>query len=291
MQGTLDYPNNMAYCLKEVMLKLWRNRHKRRLKNAAAADVYPEDSMIDIHCHMLPNVDDGPDSLAESLNMARMSVNNRISHTVVTPHIHHGRYNNDSTNIHKAFSNFKKALKKESIPLQLSMAAEVRIGPELVRMIQQDRIPWLGSHNGYKYILLEFPHSHIPIGSERFINWLMRHDIRPVIAHPERNKAVLRNMQAITPFVELDCMLQITAGSILGRFGPYAKKMAQQFLKRHWVHFIATDAHDTKVRFPDLGSARAAAAMIIGEQESRALVFDNPKRILKESSRQQIQAS
>jgi protein-tyrosine phosphatase len=285
------YIINLAYYLKEVMLRLWRNRHKGKIKNATAVGAFPEDGLIDIHCHMLPNVDDGPDSLEKSLNMARMSIDNGISHTVVTPHIHYGRYDNDSASIYRAFSAFKRALKKESIPLKLSMAAEVRIGPELVQMVQQDRIPWLGSHHGYKYLLLEFPHSHIPIGSERLIYWLMRHNIRPVIAHPERNKAVLRNLHAIIPFIELGCMSQITAGSILGKFGPYAKKRAQQLLKRRWTHFIATDAHDTKVRIPDLGSARAAAATIIGEKESRALVLDNPRQILEGSTKQRTQVA
>lgn len=237
--------------------------------------------MLDLHCHMLPNIDDGPQSLAESLEMARMAVANGITHTIVTPHIHLGRYDNDRHTIRKALDSFKQHLEQESIPLTLGMAAEVRIDPQMIPMIEQERIPWLGRCEDYRYLLLELPHSHIPIGTARLIHWLLKRKIRPIIAHPERNKAVIRNLKAIAPFVNAGCLLQITAGSVAGSFGLYARKRARQLLKRRWVHLIATDAHNTKVRTPDLQAGQNAAAAIIGETESRALVLDNPKRILE----------
>ena len=236
--------------------------------------------MFDLHCHMLPNIDDGPESLDEAVQIARIAVANGITHTVLTPHIHPNRYNNDRVSIHQAYKRFKQTLEYEGISLALTIAAEVRIGLETLHMIQEDLVPWLGYLNGYKLLLLEFPHSHIPIGSNRIIKWLLARKVRPVIAHPERNKHVIRDINKIEPFVHMGCLLQVTAGSLTGNFGPFAKKRALELLKRGWVFLLATDAHNTTVREPDLEPGRAIAETIIGARESWKLVSDNPVYIL-----------
>jgi protein-tyrosine phosphatase len=236
--------------------------------------------MIDIHCHMLPNIDDGPESLEESLQMARLAVKGGITYTVVTPHIHPGRYDNDRANIREKYNSFEHALGEANIPLQLGMAAEVRISPEIMQMTENNRIPWLGKLGDYYLLLLELPHSHIPVGSDKLIQWCLDYKIRPVIAHPERNKDVIRNLNAIEPLVKLGCLLQVTAGSVAGNFGHYARKRARQLLNCGWVQFLASDAHNTKYRIPNLEPGRAAAAKIIGEQESWNLVHHNPQNIL-----------
>ena len=116
--------------------------------------------MIDLHCHLLPGIDDGPQTLDESLQLARIAVKNGITHSVVTPHILPGRYDNDSDSIAAVFERFREALRVEQIPLQVAMAAEVRLDPEIIGMIAENRVPFLGEINGYKIILLEFPHGH-----------------------------------------------------------------------------------------------------------------------------------
>ena len=232
--------------------------------------------MIDLHCHLLPGIDDGPDTLEGSLALARIAVGNGITKAVLTPHIHPGRYNNDRDSISRDREAFAAALASHGIPLELGFAAEVRIGPEIVPLIEQDRIPFLGLHNGDRLLLLEFPHSHIPLGSEKFVTWLLSQKIRPLIAHPERNKDVIRNIDKINPFVEAGCLLQITAGALVGAFGPHAQLRAEQLLQRGWVSVIASDAHNSGVRAPALEHGRQAAARIVGEPGSWSLVRDNP---------------
>lgn len=236
--------------------------------------------MIDLHCHMLPNIDDGPESLSEALQMARIAVANGIVRTVVTPHIHPGRYENTRMSIHSAYVQFRESVEREGIRLNLHMAAEVRIGPEALRLIQQNHIPWLGVLEGYRVLLLEFPHSHIPPGSDKLVQWCLARKILPLIAHPERNKYVLRDLDKIKPFVEMGCLLQVTAGSLTGNFGPVAKQRAYQLLERGWIYLLATDAHNTTVRIPDLESGRAAAAAIVGDRSSWKLVRDHPNQLL-----------
>lgn len=240
--------------------------------------------MIDLHCHLLPGIDDGPDTLEESLALARIAVGNGITKAVLTPHIHPGRYHNDRDSISRDREAFAAALASHGIPLELGFAAEVRIGPEIMPLIEQDRIPFLGLHNGDRLLLLEFPHSHIPLGSEKFVAWLLSQKIRPLIAHPERNKDVIRNIDKINPFVEAGCLLQITAGALVGAFGPHAQLRAEQLLQRGWVSVIASDAHNSKTRPPAIEEGRKVAEGIVGSQKSWAMVLDTPGRFVKHAT-------
>jgi len=242
--------------------------------------------MIDIHCHLLPGIDDGPEELDESLAMARLAVANGITEAIVTPHFHAGRYKNTLDSVAEATRQFRQCLHEKDIALRLRMAAEIRIGPKFMTLVETQQVPWLGSLDGYRLVLLEFPHSHIPVGSDKLVNWCLQRRIRPVIPHPERNKDVIRNLEKITPFVKLGCLLQVTAGAVAGSFGPQAQRRACQLLERGWVSFLASDAHNTDHRIPDLEPGRAAAAAIIGETESWRLVLINPRRILTNTTQQ-----
>ena len=240
--------------------------------------------MIDIHCHMLPGIDDGPEGLDESLEMARLALANGITESILTPHIHVGRYANTRESLAEATRQFQQCLLDNDIALRVGMAAEIRIGPELITMVEAQQVPFLGTLDGYQLVLLELPHSHIPLGSDKLVKWCLQRNIRPVIPHPERNKDVIRDIEKITPLVKLGCLLQVTAGAVAGGFGPQSRRRARQLLKRGWVSFLASDAHNTQHRIPDLEPGRAAAAAIIGEEESWRLVRDNPAEILRESA-------
>ncbi|MDX1812337.1 MAG: CpsB/CapC family capsule biosynthesis tyrosine phosphatase, partial [Gammaproteobacteria bacterium] len=119
--------------------------------------------MIDLHCHMLPGIDDGPDTLEQSVAMARLAVKNGIRKAVLTPHLHPGRYDNNFYTIFRKYKEFESVLNLLDIPLELGMAAEIRLGEEILPFFKKAIIPSLGEFDGYKVILLEFPHSHIPL--------------------------------------------------------------------------------------------------------------------------------
>ena len=232
--------------------------------------------MIDLHSHLLPGIDDGAQIIEEALALARIAVDNGITRSVVTPHIHPGRYDNDIESIRTAFDLLRDGLAREQIPLEIAMAAEVRISAEILPMIATGKIPFLGQDGGSKVMLLEFPHSHILPGTENMIRFLLRKNIRPMIAHPERNKDVIRELGKIAPFVEMGCLLQITAGSVAGDFGPQAEHRALEMLERGWVDVLASDAHNIQYRPPNLEPGRAAAARVVGEAESWRLVQERP---------------
>lgn len=236
--------------------------------------------MIDLHCHLLPGIDDGPETMAQALALAAHAVQGGIAHAVVTPHIHVGRYQNDLASIEKALTRFRAELERAGIPLQLGLGGEVRVGEDIIAMVMEERIPYLGECDGYRVMLLELPHSHVPVGADKFAAWLLKKKIRPIIAHPERNKDVLHDINRITPLVGMGCWLQVTAGAVAGDFGTPAKKRAVQLLERGWVTVLASDAHNLEHRPPELERGRRAAAAIVGEEASWKLVRDTPRAII-----------
>lgn len=236
--------------------------------------------MIDLHCHLLPGIDDGPRTLEESVKLAELASRNGITRATVTPHIHPGRYDNDKNRIQSAFESFSRELRKREIPLLLGFSAEVRIGAEIIPMIEREEIPFMGSYEGFRVMLLEFPHSHIPMGSENLVNWLLERQIRPMIAHPERNKEIISDPERIVPFLKRGCMLQVTAGSAAGDFGVPAQKAAHYLLRKEWVFILASDAHNAHHRPPELEPGRKAAEKILGEEASWNLVNQNPMSLI-----------
>lgn len=239
--------------------------------------------MIDLHCHLLPGIDDGSRSLEESLAMARLAVADGITAVRATPHIHIGRYANDRASIEAAAEALRGELAREGISLELTAAAEVRLDYELVAMIEADRIPYLGALDGEPVLLLEFPHSHVPVGAEHFVAWLRRRGIRPMIAHPERNRGIMEDPGRLSAFVDAGCLLQLTADAVAGGFGAKAERAAREMLEREWVTVLASDAHDTKERPPRLSAGRAAASRIVGDEAARRLTEDMPRRLLSGS--------
>lgn len=211
--------------------------------------------------------------------MARMAVNHGITAAVLTPHIHLGRFDNTKDTIRTAFKLFKLALKRESIPLAIGMSAEVRLTPEIMPQILQNDLPYLGQWEGHNVLLLEMPHSHIPAGTDQLIRWLYKQGVVAMIAHPERNKDVIRDFKNIKPIVKTGCLFQVTAGAAEGRFGEAAKLRAEQLLALGVVTILATDAHHDTRRPPILEPGRKAAERIIGDSASWDLVDSRPKII------------
>jgi protein-tyrosine phosphatase len=234
--------------------------------------------MFDLHCHLLPGIDDGPQSLDDALVLARMARADGVTHAVLTPHIHPSRYDNDRLGIEQAVAQFARDLDQAGIDLAIVAGAEVRLDPLIPSLLQMQKIPFIGRLGDEDILLLELPHSHIPPGTEKLIDWMRLRKIRPLIAHPERNKAVLRKLDKIRPFVEMGCLLQLTAGAVAGLFGAPAQARAAQMLEQGWVSILASDAHDAHYRVPAMTRGRGVAAGIVGEQEARRMVFERPRQ-------------
>jgi protein-tyrosine phosphatase len=235
--------------------------------------------MYDCHCHLLPEIDDGASNLEEALALARHAVTAGITHSIVTPHQHYGRYDNQAHNIAESFESLKKALAENQIDLEIGFASEVRVSPEIMPWLSQNEIPFLGDYEDQKVILLEMPHSHVPAGIENMLRWLSNQGVIAMIAHPERNKDIMREPSRVIPLYNEGCLFQLTAGSVAGNFGESARQAAKYLLQNNYAHILASDAHNLKSRPPELEPGRKAAERYIGESASWDLVLTHPKSL------------
>lgn len=212
--------------------------------------------MIDIHTHCLPGIDDGPATAEEALMMLRLFVAEGVRHVVATPHVYPGRFDNDRRSIAAALDALRVLAAPLGLPLTLGCAGEVRLSEHLPDLLARDAIPFLGESEGWRNMLLELPDAQIPIGTARLLRWLVEKGIRPVIVHPERNRQIREAPVLVKPMLDLGCQLQLTAGSLLGNFGPRVERAARFMLDRDWVAALASDAHDCSKRRPCLNAAR-----------------------------------
>ncbi len=235
--------------------------------------------MIDIHCHILPNVDDGSQSLAETLEMCRMAVDDGIETTVATPHQHNGVYHNSAESILKNVEEVTRALQKEEIPLKLLPGADVHIEVNTGERIEKGEIMTI--NNTKRYFLLEFPAHSIPPNIDKIIFNLLLKNITPVLTHPERIIAVQENPNCIYDIVSQGVLSQITAMSVTGGFGRPAQKCARILLEHNLVHIIASDAHSTERRPPILSEAVKAVSRILDEESAANMVTTIPSMVIR----------
>lgn len=241
--------------------------------------------MIDIHCHLLPGIDDGPPDLGSALQLARALLADGIKHVVCTPHVFPGRFENRRSNIADDCVAFRQRLREAGISLSISCAGEVRLTPEVLSLLDRDELPFLGQQlDGYRTMLLEMPDGQIPVGAHRFVERLLQQTIRPVIVHPERNRAVIDDPDRLEDFVDMGCAVQVTASSVTGHFGDRVHATVKTLLNAGWVHAVATDAHNLGGRRPRMGEAYDWLALRHGESFARELTETGPAELAREPS-------
>ena len=229
--------------------------------------------MIDIHCHILPGIDDGADRLQTSLTMATMAAQDGITTIIATPHTDGVTVNKRV--VQQSVDQLNTELANHGIDLKVAGGYE--IPAELVCDLQSHTIA------DSCYILVEFPHQYLPEDAVETLYTLVQAGRKPIIAHPERNGSVLRNPELLRDLVAVGSMVQLTAASVTGDFGPDIQRCANYLLRNRLVHFLATDSHSPTFRKPVLSPARKAAARLIGREQADRLVIDNPQAILNET--------
>lgn len=235
--------------------------------------------MIDIHSHILPGIDDGAKNLEIAFDMLRMAIDSGVTTQVLTPHIHLGTFENNKQDIETRFKVFKEQVNAAKLPIKLLLGAEVRIGPDIMQLVGNDAIPFLGEYQGKRTFLLEFPPNDVPYGSDKLISWLLNLNYLPIIVHPERNRTFAVQKEKLQAFIDLGCPIQITAGSLRGKFGKEAYQIAEELLLAGNVSVIASDSHNVTSRAPDLQSGYQAAVKLIGQSRASRLVKENPQSL------------
>jgi len=231
--------------------------------------------VIDIHCHILPEVDDGPKSWEVSIGMCRMAAEDGITHMVATPHAN-DRYAYDREYLLMLVAELQKRV---GLAPELGLGCDFHFSDDnLERLFARPQRYTIGETN---YLLVELSDYSIPPNLAEGFRQLGDRGLTPILTHPERNPLLQKAPQRVLEYADLGCLIQVTASSLTGFWGERPEWVSRWLLERSAVHVLATDAHDTRKRVPVLSEARDVAAKMVGTEYAEALVEGNPGAIVR----------
>jgi len=235
--------------------------------------------MIDIHCHILPGLDDGAQTLEEAVKMAKAAEEDGIEKIIATPHLFRGSFNYENLGLVEGRQKeLNQALKDNNIQVEILAGAEVHISHNLIDEIRKNRKNLVLNKSSYMFV--EFPPEHVFSDVKTLFFELMSEGITPIIAHPERNSFFIRNPLLLFELIQMGGLSQANSGSFSGMYGSKVEDAVFRFLELNLIHFIASDGHNSRSKAPRLSEAVKRAEGIIGEKGARALVEENPKAVI-----------
>lgn len=237
------------------------------------------ETIIDIHNHSIPGIDDGAKDIEMSLEMLNIAKKNGTTDIILTPHHLNGAFNNFADDVIKSTASLKAKAKELNISINLHHGCEVHLVPETVeQLINNKALTFCGLG---KAALIELPKSTIPSGTESILSELIYHEITPVIAHPERNSSLRKDHSPLFDWIEFGCWSQLTGQSCTGTFGESIQKFSFELIANNLTHFIASDAHRPKGRNPNLRQAFTMISETFDKSTATLLFHDNPSKLLK----------
>lgn len=236
--------------------------------------------MIDLHSHILPGVDDGSPDLETSLAMARMAEDDGIVAMACTPHFLPGLYDNKAADVRARIALLDREFKAAGIRLELVVGADAHVRPDFLACLREGRLLTL---NDSRYVLVEPPHDIMPKRLEELFHNLQMSGYVPILTHPERLRWIEQNYAVIADLARNGVWMQVTAGSLTGRFGRRPHYWSRRMLAEGLVSLLATDAHNTKSRPPVLSEAFSVAETEVGYGEAVNLVVTRPASILDDA--------
>ncbi len=230
--------------------------------------------MVDVHCHILPETDDGPSSWATAVEMCRMAANDGITHIVCSPHCNEV-YAYDRP---RHVATLLRLQEKIAGTPALSLGCDFHFSAENLKRLLAKPSQFTIGNTGY--LLVELSDFSIPPNLAEKLQQLMSMGIKPIITHPERNLLLQRRREVVLEWAQIGAAIQVTANSLTGSWGPVAKQAALWLLQRKAVHVVASDAHDTRHRPPLLSPVRELLTAIAGAEIAEALLCANPQAIV-----------
>ncbi len=229
--------------------------------------------MVDIHSHILPDLDDGSRTFSESVQMLALAVESGTTDIVASPHSDL-RYRYDRAVVASKIEELQEACPE----IRIHRGCDFHLIPERIHEALMD--PAAYSINGRGFLLVEFPDALIPDSTDDLLERMITCGLTPVLTHPERNRILQRDPERIHYWVDHGCLVQITAQSLLGRFGRTAARVSRELLDARLVHFVASDGHDTDHRPPVLSEAFHTVVSEYGQETAILLFQENPARAL-----------
>ena len=232
--------------------------------------------ICDIHTHILPGVDDGAQTMEQALQMLRNAAASDVEYLVLTPHCNR-QDRQDTQNLQAVFERLCACSRE--IPVKLALGAEVHVTQNLPELLQRKAFPTI---NDSRYLLTEFPFHWEKLQFLPMLERICDLGYVPVVAHPERYCAVIEEPETVHSWLELGCHLQLTADSVVGKYGTRVQKCAAYLLKNGLVCCVASDAHGNDSRNNNLLEVQSYLTLYYSRQCAKALLWDNPKRIFED---------
>lgn len=238
--------------------------------------------MIDLHSHVLPGVDDGAADIDEALAICRMAVKDGTTELVATPHLRHPSYwNDDSHGLEAAFLTLREVVEHEGLELELHLGGEIAVSDASVEELLQPGSR-LFTIAGGKWVLLEFDFQGYGPDPVETVWEVAVKGFRPIVAHPERLRWMASDGGLLTALARHGAAFQLTAMSLTGEFGRIARDAAMGLAEKGFVHFVSSDAHDSRLRRPGLAAAREVVTRAWGEETARRLFLDHPRAVIED---------
>lgn len=234
--------------------------------------------LIDIHCHLVPGVDDGADTLYDAGKILQMEYWNGVSAVIATPHYRPGMFETSQEEVIRQFQRVAQMAERSRSGMRVYLGCEYHSAPFLVEDLKEGRRPTMA---GSKYVLVEFSGRHTYTQIRNQVYELTAAGYRPIIAHAERYPCLVSDSLLIDELVNAGAQIQVTASSVIGEAGRNSKKFCKKLLKEHLVDYIATDAHDISHRKPDLATCASYVAKRYGVDYAKKIFISNPREIIK----------
>jgi protein-tyrosine phosphatase len=235
-------------------------------------------NFTDIHCHVVPEIDDGSSSLAESVTMVQTACEDGTTSLIATPHQLGKNRHVSSEVIRNGVSDLRATIDAEAIPVVIRPGADIRIDPELPKLLKQGKVLTLADQG--KHVLLELPHdTYYPL--DQLLKSLRKQGLVGILSHPERNRGIIKDPDVMWDVVEAGGLLQITAASLTGSFGSSCQEIAELAVEEGLIHFIASDAHDTKHRPFGMRDAYDTICDMAGGKLADLVCCENPARVFE----------
>ena len=235
--------------------------------------------MIDIHNHILPNVDDGSKSMDMSMKMLKHAYYQGVKEVVSTIHFQHPLFthiNHSLVRFQKIKNSVQQKLKEEDIRIKIHLGYEVYYYDNLLKIINEPLVT-MGSG---KYILIEFSPNNIPQSQKQILFDLKMSGVTPIIAHPERYKSVQENLGAVYDWINAGCLIQIDCGSLLGEMGKKAKETSLAIINEECCHVLASDAHNDTNRNFCMKDSYDLVKITVSKKYADKLTWDHPYSII-----------
>lgn len=238
----------------------------------------PIEGIFDIHCHIIPSVDDGAADFREAEELLRMEYAQGVRSIIVTPHFRIGMFETSQERIKRQFLILKKVAGRISHNLNLYLGCEFHANMEMIEMLQSGRGTTMADS---RYILTEFSHAAPASYIRERLYSLILHGYMPVAAHVERYEAARRHIDFVGELIDMGALIQMNADSVIGAEGFGVRRFCHKLLKNGMVHFIGSDCHGTTRRIPKIGMAYDHIFKKFGRSCAEELFIRNPQRILE----------